>query len=558
MLVLMLTLAQFPDPHIPCYQSMSANSSGRRKRHAGTPPDNSNNKTTKTTSTTAYNQNFEQKLIDHGVYPPEYKYPDGQKPPKPGNWMEIHERLAQPQASLSPSKFSEKHFENFREADAHASKERPVATSVIPTIDGNISDPKCIGGDYLFSNLAPLTDGSLANAKPDHFFGAHPEQLHPEIRKELNDVIIPSTQDSLPMAPNFFLEAKGPDRSPAVATRQACYNGALGARGIHKLQSYKQDEPVFNNRAYTITSTYQAGQLKLYTTHPTTPQESNGRPEYIMSQLKGWSMTSDSETFRNGATAYQNAQDWAKEQQDEFIKSANERHAQAQSELLSSECEATSEPTVVLEDSDTSATSDEAEFHDAAWSFAQPNDSIKNSEASNKNTKRARARANSASNNSLANSLELQRDIDPALREELLEQLHGDTPGFYAVYFDDVKGLSLIAQAVFKSCKVSDNPLYHEESRWQNWPDNVDEKLVLNWLATVINQLVQLTELHDPSQKAVRRPLAQPALIGESTTKQKLNIGFMDDPHATPDKTYNWSQILVLGELKNDRLSLRG
>ncbi|EEH40420.1 hypothetical protein PAAG_02475 [Paracoccidioides lutzii Pb01] len=31
------------------------------------------------------------------------------------------------------------------------------------------------------------------------------------------------------MAPNFFLEAKIPDGSLAVATRQACYDGALGA-----------------------------------------------------------------------------------------------------------------------------------------------------------------------------------------------------------------------------------------------------------------------------------------------------------------------------------------
>ncbi|WEW55060.1 hypothetical protein PRK78_000488 [Emydomyces testavorans] len=145
------------------------------------------------------------------------------------NWMEIHERLAQPRASLSPLKFSEKCFEDFREADAHASKERPVATSVISTIDGNIGDPKCVGGDYLFGNLASLMDGSLANAKSDHFFGACPEQLRPEICEELNDVIIPSMQDSLLMAPNFFLEAKGPDGSPAVATRQACYDGALGA-----------------------------------------------------------------------------------------------------------------------------------------------------------------------------------------------------------------------------------------------------------------------------------------------------------------------------------------
>ncbi|KAF3492125.1 uncharacterized protein GIQ15_01642 [Arthroderma uncinatum] len=395
-------LRNFPDPHIPYYQSMSTNSSGRRKRRAGTPPDNSNNsnnKTTKTTSTTAYNRNFEQKLIDYGVYPPGYKYPDGQKPEKPNNWSEVNERLAQSRASLSPSKFSEREFEEFVEADLNASKEKPIVRLAIPIIEGRVDDVRCMGGDYPFGNLAPLTDGTLANAKPDHFFGARPEQLSPEIRDELSDYILPSTQSSLPMAPNFFLETKGPDGSLAVATRQACYHGALGSRAIRKLQSYKQDEPPNDKNAYTITSTYHGGQLKLYTTHPTAPRESDGRPEYIMTSLRSFAMTDNPDTFRSGASAYRNARDWAKEQRDQFINSANERHTQLPSELLSSEREPTSEPTVVLEDSDTSATSDEAEFHDAEWSFAYPNDSVE--DASNKHT-RAKP-TNSTSRKSLQN-----------------------------------------------------------------------------------------------------------------------------------------------------------
>ena len=36
-------------------------------------------------------------------------------------------------------------------------------------------------------------------------------------------------------------------------------------------------------------------------------------------------MTDTAETFRQGATAYRNARDWAKEQRDEMIKRANDR-----------------------------------------------------------------------------------------------------------------------------------------------------------------------------------------------------------------------------------------
>ncbi|KMW66850.1 hypothetical protein BDDG_11749 [Blastomyces dermatitidis ATCC 18188] len=159
----------------------------------------------------------------------------------------------------------------------------------------------------------------------------------------------------------------------------------------------------------------------------------------------------------------------------------------------------------------------------------------------------------SRNTSSLANSSDLQGDIDRVLREELLEDLHADVPGFYAAYFDDIEGLVSTAQAMFENYKTSDSPLYRENG-WKDWPDHADEKTVLEWLTEVINQLVQFAEIHDPSRTVVRRHLAQPAqLVAGSTAKRKLDIGFVDDPHAMLDKRYEWSQILVPGELKNDR-----
>lgn len=157
------------------------------------------------------------------------------------------------------------------------------------------------------------------------YYGARPEQLRPGIRDELGGHIIPSAQDSLPMAPNFFLHVKGPGGSLSVASRQACYDGALGARGIHSLQSYKQSEPQYDNKAYTLTSIYHGGTLKMYSSHPVPPSAPGERPVYAMTQLKAWALTSDPETFRQGAAAYRNGRDWAKRQRDEAIKQANER-----------------------------------------------------------------------------------------------------------------------------------------------------------------------------------------------------------------------------------------
>jgi hypothetical protein len=231
----------------------------------------------------------------------------------------------QPRASLSPSKFSDQDFKDFKRANAHAFKEKQVTNTVIPIIEGKMGDGRCVAGDIPFNNLDHLTDGTIAPGKPDLFYGARPEQLDRRIRLELSSRIIPSTQDDLPMAPNFFLEAKGPDGSAVIARRQACYDGALGARGLYSLQVYGHEAPVYDDNAYTITSIYNDGTLKLYTSHPVQPREPSGQPEYYTNQLKAWAVSSDVETFRQGATAYRNSRDWAKEKRDGFIEAANRR-----------------------------------------------------------------------------------------------------------------------------------------------------------------------------------------------------------------------------------------
>ncbi|KAH8702861.1 hypothetical protein GQ44DRAFT_597697, partial [Phaeosphaeriaceae sp. PMI808] len=123
-----------------------------------------------------------------------------------------------------------------------------------------------------------------------------------------------------------ILAAKGPDGSIAVARRQACYDGALGARGMAGLESYGQGEPSYGT-AYAISSIYHGGQLKMYTNYLAQPSSPGGRPGYHMTQLRSFAMTDTADTFRQGAGAYRNLRDWAKEQRDDLIRQANERAA---------------------------------------------------------------------------------------------------------------------------------------------------------------------------------------------------------------------------------------
>jgi hypothetical protein len=307
---------------------MSSSQSGSRGRKRNSLISSNTKPTTNTTTTRntrPYDRDFQQNLIDGGVYPDEYEYPDGRIPARPDNWEEINQRLAQPRPSLSPSQFSDDKFRKYKRADTHAFKEDQVTKSVIPIIEGEIPDAKCVSGKIPFTNLDHLTDGTLVPGNPDLYYGARPEQLNRQVRDELSNQIIPSTQHDLPIAPNFFLAAKGPDGSIAVAGRQASYDGALGARGMHSLQSYGQDEPVYDNNAYTITSIYHGGQLKMYTSHPAEPNRPRSRPEYYMTQINTWGMTGNVETFRQGATAFRNAGDWTKEQRDDAIRCANNK-----------------------------------------------------------------------------------------------------------------------------------------------------------------------------------------------------------------------------------------
>jgi hypothetical protein len=139
---------------------------------------------------------------------------------------------------------------------------------VIPINEGDIKDAKCVSGGIPFTNLDHLIDGTLVPGNLDIYYSARPEQLDRRVRDELSGHIIPSTQGDLPIVLNFFLAAKGLDRSLAVAGRQASYNGALGARGIHSLESYRQEGTVVTNTASTISLIYHSGQLKMFTVHP--------------------------------------------------------------------------------------------------------------------------------------------------------------------------------------------------------------------------------------------------------------------------------------------------
>ncbi|KAI4154574.1 MAG: hypothetical protein LQ340_001583 [Diploschistes diacapsis] len=187
--------------------------------------------------------------------------------------------------------------------------------------------PRGAEKNILFTNIDPIT-GDIAQAKPDYYYGARLEQIHPHVRNELSKHIIPSNHTRLPAVPNFFLEAKGPDGSLAVAKRQACHDGAISARAMQSLRSYRQDEPIYDNNAYTISSIYHGGQLKMYGHSVAQPKGPGTRPEYYMHQLRSFAMTDFTDTFLDGATAFKNAVDLTEEYRNAAITLGNKTTGQ--------------------------------------------------------------------------------------------------------------------------------------------------------------------------------------------------------------------------------------
>lgn len=134
--------------------SSSRPSRGRKRGSASTNITKPITNTKPTDSSSPYDQNFRQRLVDGGVYPYGYQYPDGRKIPKPSNWAEMKQRLEYYRPSLSPSTFSEGKHKQFLRADARVSKENKATKAVVPIIEGKVIDRNCVQGDIFFNNLA--------------------------------------------------------------------------------------------------------------------------------------------------------------------------------------------------------------------------------------------------------------------------------------------------------------------------------------------------------------------------------------------------------------------
>ncbi|KAL9609758.1 MAG: hypothetical protein Q9167_005502 [Letrouitia subvulpina] len=291
-------------------RSMSTSQNSRKRPRSGLdePSQSSPSKKKSSKNTGPYDLQFEQHLIDHYIWPDGYR-DDGEEP---SNIDEIQSALEARRRSVSPSQFPAKAFEDFKRAVHKSKSEDKVMSDVIPDIVGTSTIPN--NRNILFTNLAPLTDGTIVAAKPDLYDGILPADLKSQVRNALGLYITPSKNTSLPCLPNLFLEAKA-DANANVGKRQVCYDGAIGARGTLILRSAIEPDTAIDGNAYTLSSVYHNStcSLKIYAHHPFKSSDPKWPVGYRMTLVGSWALDFRN-SFRPGIQAYRNARDWAKKQ----------------------------------------------------------------------------------------------------------------------------------------------------------------------------------------------------------------------------------------------------
>lgn len=169
---------------------------------------------TETRRSSLYDNTFEQHLIDNKIYPKGYDYPDGRLTPKPV--LEgLHERLAQPRRSLSPSRFTTSNFRAFERANDQVIDEGDVMRNAVRIMCGDADIPS--RQNLLFTGLDTIGNDTTVDAKPGFYDGTHIRNVDKKVREDLGYYIIPTGHAIAPVALSFFLEVKCPSSGVDVA-----------------------------------------------------------------------------------------------------------------------------------------------------------------------------------------------------------------------------------------------------------------------------------------------------------------------------------------------------
>ncbi|KAH8723920.1 hypothetical protein GQ44DRAFT_709364 [Phaeosphaeriaceae sp. PMI808] len=158
---------------------------------------------------------------------------------------------------------------------------------------------------------------------------------------------------------------------------------------------------------------------------------------------------------------------------------------------------------------------------------------------------------------SLADTSDLRKDVDPLLKKEVEGNLRVDHPEVFTTFFGGIPRLHEMATAVFRNCKDAEAALYQEDVGWVGWPKGCTEAAVLQFLRRHIDQFLDFADEHGFHPSERRRCITTPNKpVPGSVSTRKLDVGLAYNANNEPEKSdrqsYDWSHILIPGELKSN------
>ncbi|CAF9935091.1 hypothetical protein IMSHALPRED_010100 [Imshaugia aleurites] len=218
---------------------------------------------------------------------------------------------------------SDGHFDRFVAAVYKTENEREVMSYVFPQIVGKTRYPS--RQNVKFGNLSPLAKGIVV-PQPGYYEGEDPGQGNRTLRGWLERSIVPSLLTNGPFLPNFFAEAKGISSTIRVAQLQACQDGALGSRAMHRVENLGREEEIFDNKARTASVIYHGrGSLEFAIHHHSQPRGPGTDSETCMTSVNSFSLSGDPDRFREGVASFRNIRDYAHRLRKESIENAHRR-----------------------------------------------------------------------------------------------------------------------------------------------------------------------------------------------------------------------------------------
>jgi hypothetical protein len=154
---------------------------------------------------------------------------------------------------------------------------------------------------------------------------------------------------------------------------------------------------------------------------------------------------------------------------------------------------------------------------------------------------------------SFADTSDLRRNVDPILKDEVEDNLKIDHPEVFDTFFGQIPRLHEMTSAVLQSCREAEPPLFQEDVGWVGWPEKCEETAVLQFLRRHVDQFQRFADDHDFRPSKRRRCITTPNKpIPGSVSKRKLDVGLAHNPNNEAEESYDWSHILVPGELKSN------